>query len=274
MANIEKITGHYIDVKGARIYFDEIGEGVPVICIHPGATDSRIYRYFLPLLANLGYRAIAPDFPGHNRSLPINWSSANTIHDHAEFIHSFAQALLPGEKPVVMGASVGGVTVLDLIAHHSDSYCAAIAMQAASWTPVPSDKAILLKGPAELQETGWTAHIEEIAISSASKILTESQKTELRWLQRSNPQTSIISDGIAWSNHDIRGKLGNISCPVLIIQGMDDFFIRDDLVDDTVNEIGSKAELIRLENIGHYPPFENPELIAKISNDFLKNVLM
>lgn len=146
-------------------------------------------------------------------------------------------------------------------------------MQAASWTPVPTDKAVLLKGPSELKELGWTAHIEDIALSSSSQVLTEDQKIELKWLQRSIPQSSVVSDGIAWSNHDIRGKLGDVKCPVLIIQGMDDFFIRSDLVDDTFREIGKKAELIRLKNIGHYPPFENPKLIADITHDFLKTVL-
>lgn len=46
MANIESITGHYTEVCGARIFYDEVGDGFPIICVHPGATDSRIYRYF------------------------------------------------------------------------------------------------------------------------------------------------------------------------------------------------------------------------------------
>lgn len=270
MTPIEPITGHYVVVNGARTYFDEVGTGTPVVCVHPGATDSRIYRHFLPLLADHGYRVLAPDLPGHCRSYPANWTPSSTIHGHAEFVHDFVKAVLPNQRPFVIGASVGGVTVLDLAANHSESYQALVAMQAASWTPVTDDAAALLKGPAELQFAGWTAHIEEAALTSASKLLTEEQKVELRWLQRSVPQTSGALDGQAWSSHDIRGQLGNVRCPVLLVQGTDDFFVLDDLVDQTLVEIGSSAELLRLPDIGHYPPFENPKLIAQIVHDFFQ----
>lgn len=270
MATLEPITGHYVKINGARTYFDEAGTGIPIVCVHPGATDSRIYRHLLPLLADLGYRVLAPDLPGHCRSYPANWAPSSTIHGHAEFVHDFVKAVLPGQRPFVIGASVGGITVLDLAANHSESYQAMVAMQAASWTPVPQDAAALLKGPAELQSEGWTAHIEEVALTSASKLLTEEQKVELRWLQRSTPQTSGALDGQAWSSHDIRGQLGNVKCPILLVQGTDDFFVLDECVDQTLIEIGSSAELLRLPGIGHYPPFENPELIARIVHEFIR----
>ncbi|MEU7640064.1 alpha/beta hydrolase [Streptomyces sp. NPDC039016] len=81
-------------VNGARTYFDEAGEGVPIVCIHPGATGSRIYRHLLPLLAARGYRASAPDLPWHCRSYPAQWRPGNSIHDHAEFVHACVRTVL------------------------------------------------------------------------------------------------------------------------------------------------------------------------------------
>ena len=34
MSTPEAITGHYIDVKGTRTFYDEIGDGKPLVCVH------------------------------------------------------------------------------------------------------------------------------------------------------------------------------------------------------------------------------------------------
>ncbi|AKA08494.1 hypothetical protein SAZ_05450 [Streptomyces noursei ZPM] len=269
MTVFEPITGRYVAVNGARTYFDEAGEGIPIVCIHPGATDSRIYRHLLPLLAERGYRAIAPDLPGHCRSYPAQWQPGSSIHDHAEFVHAFVRTVLPGVSPFVLGASVGGLTALDLAAHHGAGYRGVVAMQAASWTPLSAEAAALLAGRTSAPDAGWTDHLEYAAVTSASKKLTVEQETELRWLQRSTSQQAGQLDGQAWASHDLRGRLGDVRCPVLLVQGTDEFFVQDELVDDTVAEMGPAAQLLRVPDIGHYPPLENPEWVAQVADTFV-----
>src|SRR3546814_4182441 len=45
---IEPITGRYLRItfKGAphRIYFEESGEGIPLLCLHTAGSDTRQYR--------------------------------------------------------------------------------------------------------------------------------------------------------------------------------------------------------------------------------------
>ncbi|MGA6152135.1 alpha/beta fold hydrolase [Stenotrophomonas sp. NPDC087984] len=272
MTIFEPITGRYVTVNGARTYFDEAGEGTPIVLIHPGATDSRVYRHLLPLLAERGYRAIAPDLPGHCRSYPAQWKPGTSIHDHAEFVDAFVKTVLTGESPFVLGASVGGLTALDLAAHHGERYRGVISMQAASWTPLSAEAAALLAGQTAAPDAGWTDHLEHAAVASASRKLTSEQEIELRWLQRSTSQQAGKFDGKAWASHDLRGRLGDVRCPVLIVQGTDDFLVQDELVDDTVAEMGSVARLLRVPDIGHYPPFENPEWAAQVADDFVKTV--
>ena len=47
-AQIEPIIGHYmrIDFRGKphRIYYEESGQGIPLICLHTAGTDTRQYR--------------------------------------------------------------------------------------------------------------------------------------------------------------------------------------------------------------------------------------
>src|SRR5262249_42752418 len=132
MESLEEITGHYVSVGGTRTFFDEVGAGTPIVCVHTAGSDSREYRYLLPLLARRGLRAIAVDLPGHSRSYPVGWQPARTIHEHAEFVYRFANAVCD-ERPVIMGCSIGGDITLDLVANHSTDLLAAVAMEGAAW---------------------------------------------------------------------------------------------------------------------------------------------
>src|SRR6201995_4342360 len=47
--------------RPSMIPFDEVGDGPPVVLLHAGVTDRRMWDDVLPLP---GYRAIVPDLPG------------------------------------------------------------------------------------------------------------------------------------------------------------------------------------------------------------------
>ena len=40
MASTEDIRGHYVKVNGTRIFYDEIGEGYPIVCVHTAGACS------------------------------------------------------------------------------------------------------------------------------------------------------------------------------------------------------------------------------------------
>ena len=73
--SIEPITGRYlsITVGGAarRIYFEEAGQGRPVLCLHTAGADTRQWRHLMNdegMTTN--HRLIAFDMPWHGKSLP------------------------------------------------------------------------------------------------------------------------------------------------------------------------------------------------------------
>src|ERR671939_64384 len=72
-ADIEEIVGRYIhlDLFGQdnRIYFEEAGEGIPLVCLHTAGSDSRQYSHILTDPEITGqFRVIAFDMPYHGRS--------------------------------------------------------------------------------------------------------------------------------------------------------------------------------------------------------------
>jgi len=264
METLEEITGHYVSVGGTRIFFDEIGAGTPIICVHTAGSDSREYRYLLPLLARLGLRAIAPDLPGHSRSYPVGWQAARTIHEHAEFVYSFAKAVCD-ERPVIMGCSIGGDITLDLVANHSADLLAAIPMEGAAWTPT-------FPNPEEMSRPswmpGWQDVMERAAISSLARSVPADKVTELRWQHRGS-QLAAAGDLAGWSKHDVRGRLRNARCPVLLIVGVEDFWVPVEIVRATEKELPD-CELEVLDDVGHYPMFEVPERIVELTGRFLR----
>lgn len=264
MESCEDIVGRYVSVRGTRIFFDEIGRGKPIVCVHTAGSDSREYRYLLPLLAARGFRALALDLPGHSRSYPVDWKATQSIHDHAESVMAFAEAVCD-EPPVVMGCSIGGDITLDLVAHHSRELRAAVAMEGAAWTPTFPNPESMAR-PSWMP--GWQDLMERAAISSLGRDVSPEKVTELRWQHRGS-QIVATGDLRGWATHDVRGRLKDARCPVLLVLGLDDFWVPVEIVEATRREL-TDCDLELLERVGHYPMFEVPERVADLTVRFLE----
>ncbi len=140
-ARLADVTGRYVylDVQGIeyRVYFEEAGEGVPVVLQHTAGCDSRQWRHVLedPDFTSR-YRLIAADVPFHGRSLPPEsrewWTEEYTLHQG--FFLDFQVALVEAlglERPIYAGCSMGGHLAPDLALHHPGLFRAAIGIEAA-----------------------------------------------------------------------------------------------------------------------------------------------
>lgn len=264
MATPENITGHYIDVDGTRTFYDEIGDGVPLVCIHTAGANSLEYHYILPLYAELGFHAYALDLPGHSRSYPVNWRPHRSIHEHAEFVHAFVNAL-GLEKPVITGCSIGGDITFDYAVHHWREMAAGIPMEGLGRSPtfpVPSQLLHPSWGP------GWQDQMERAAIESLNWNCPPEKIEELRWQHR-NAQVSAVGDLESWATHDVLNRLHEIDLPMLVVRGDDDFWVPKELADESAAAL-PRGEIVHLPDVGHYPMFEEPQLIATLTADFCR----
>jgi pimeloyl-ACP methyl ester carboxylesterase len=75
MAKFEATIGRYVwlEIQGVeyRVYFEEAGQGIPLICQHTAGSDGKQWRHFLtdPDITNR-FRVTVPDLPYHGKSLP------------------------------------------------------------------------------------------------------------------------------------------------------------------------------------------------------------
>ena len=107
----EPILGRYLPVRynGAdyRIFVEESGAGIPLLCLHTAGADSRQYRHLLNDSAVTGrFRVIAFDMPYHGRSdPPAEWWLKKyrlTTKDYVGLIRAVWKAL-DLKRPVVTG---------------------------------------------------------------------------------------------------------------------------------------------------------------------------
>ena len=264
MSTPQDIRGHYVKVNGTRTFYDEIGEGQPIVCVHTAGASSLEYQYILPLFAEAGFHAYALDLPGHSRSYPVKWKAHRSIHEHAEFVHAFVETL-GLVKPVIIGCSIGGDITLDYAAHHWRTMAAGVPMEGCARTPtfpLPSERMLPAWAP------GWQDLMERAAIESLNRKCSATKIEELRWQHR-NAQVSAVGDLEAWATHDVRARLKSVACPMLVIRGEDDFWVPRELVDET-GRLLRNSEVLHLKDIGHYPMFEDPKLICDLVTGFCR----
>lgn len=146
MANvkIEPIIGKYmyLTVKGIeyRIYYEEAGQGIPLVLGHTAGADGREYRRLLndPDVTK-NFRCIAFDLPFHGKSLPPEndawWEKEYNMYtdDMLAFPNAIVDAL-ELENPVYMGMSMGGHLAIDIALRTPDKWMACIGLEGALHT--------------------------------------------------------------------------------------------------------------------------------------------
>lgn len=141
MAKHDPITGRYVylTVEGIeyRVYYEEAGEGIPLIVGHTAGSDGRQYRHMLcdPEVIK-DFRVIAFDLPYHGKSLPPygpRWWEEEynmTKSQMMAFPNALSEAL-GLDRPVYLGCSMGGHLAADLASNYPEKYRATIAVEGA-----------------------------------------------------------------------------------------------------------------------------------------------
>lgn len=123
--------GKYVDIKGIKIYYEEYGQGMPLLLLSGGGLNRSIkdFNQSIPTLANK-YRVIAPDTPGQGRSEQTDSLSYSMLTD---FMSELVDAM-ELDSVYVMGLSDGGIVSLMLASQRPDKVKKIIAVGANNGT--------------------------------------------------------------------------------------------------------------------------------------------
>jgi len=263
---LEALTGKYgyITVHGVeyRVYFEEKGKGIPLLCQHTAGGDGRQWRHLLndEEVTSI-YRVIAVDLPYHGKSLPpesIAWWNSEyrlTKTFFMAFLLEFCRGL-GIEKPVFAGCSMGGHMALDLALEHPDEFVAVIGIEAAAFTP--GLDLIWFDHPRISGEFKYANLYESTAPHSPEKY-----RREVGWVYSQSAPPVFRGDLYYYSvDHNLTGQLQNIDTSkvaVYILAGEYDFASTPEMCKEAADKIKG-AKFVKMDGLGHFPVTENYEL--------------
>ena len=119
----------FADVGGLRMAYVEAGppEGEPVLLLHGEPSWSFLYRTMIPVLADAGLRAIAPDMIGFGRSDKPAEIADHSYARHVEWMRRLAFDALGLTGVTLVGQDWGGLIGLRLVAEHPDRFTRVVA---------------------------------------------------------------------------------------------------------------------------------------------------
>ena len=276
--HIEPITGKYVhvDIMGepCRVYFEENGQGIPLVCLHTAGSDNRQFRHLLcdPDITRK-YRVIAFDMPWHGKSYPPvgfqNKEYELTTERYVQTIRAFCSAL-GLDKPVVMGCSIGGRIVLQLAHAHGDEFRALIGLEGADHQ-------------SPWYDTSWLnrpdVHGGEVCAALVSGLVAPQSPDEYRhetlWQYQQGGPGIFKGDLYFYRvDSDLRGKLGGIDTqrtPLYLLTGEYDYSCSPE---DTVRTAQSipGAKVTVMKEVGHFPMSENPQQFKKYIDPVLQEI--
>ena len=264
----EPIVGRYfeLDMDGAahRIFVEEAGQGIPLLCLHTAGADSRQYRH---LLNDAGvtskYRVVAFDLPYHGRSNPPDkwWLRKYKLKtvDYVAQIRAVWKAL-ELTRPVVLGCSMGGAIVLKLAADYQHELRGIVGLETSAYAPGRYNE--YLHHPA--------IHGGELVASYTYGLCAPSSpeaSTRENWWYYSQSGPGVYAGDVHFYSNDWDGRedlkrIDTKMCKVSLLTGEFDYSCTPAMTRAAASAIPG-CRLVIMDGIGHFPMIENYPLFRK-----------
>jgi pimeloyl-ACP methyl ester carboxylesterase len=262
MPDIEPIQGRYLNLAcdgvRYRIYFEEAGSGIPLLCLHTAGADSRQYRQlFNDSAVTEQYRVIAFDMPYHGRSNPPDgwWLQKYrlTTSGYLAMIRAVWDAL-GLNRPVVMGCSMGGAIVLRVGVAYQRELTGIIGLESSAFAPGRYNE--YLHHPA--------IHGGELAASYTYGLCApqspEAGKRENWWYYSQSGPGVYAGDvhfySIDWDGREEIKRIDTSVCKVTLLTGEFDYSCTPSMTQTAAESIPG-ARFVLMKGMGHFPMIEN-----------------
>ena len=268
---IEPVVGRYlrlaIEGRPQRIYFEETGQGIPLLCLHTAGSDARQFRHLLndPTVTDR-FRVIAFDLPWHGKSSPPPGFEREIYRLTTKRYVATVMAMLDAlglDRPVVMGCSIGGRAVLHLALEYGDRFRAAIGLQSALYA---EDRSLGDATPEDALHRPDIHGAKTAGASMAGMTAPQSPAAE-RWetmwhYMQGGPGVFMGDLHYYFDDGDLRGgradSLRASPCPLYFLNGEYDASATPEMGLELA-ELAGARDYVVMKGVGHFPMSENPE---------------
>ena len=255
--------------EGCDLYYEEAGDGAPILLIHPAGATASTWGIAAPELSRIG-RLIAYDRRGYLRSggEPARSMSTHTT-DAARLLES-----LGASPAVVVGTSAGAAIAVDLAVRRPDLVHAVVAHEF-PWRftrhlPAGSQFAALAK-IGSLALLGRNADAAEVLLRSAYSYRDggsawDAFPEEWRQVGRGNSKAALTDFRNSIGVYPSAAELATIGVPVVCSYGSRSPDGMARLVSSLAAAIPG-ATTRRIEGAGHAAPFDAPTNFVRLIAD-------
>ncbi len=257
--------------SGRRIFYDEVGEGPPLLLIPGMLGNRRGLEGRLAMALTARHRVVAMDLrdAGESSPEPDYYTMADLAGDAAALLDALGIA-----RVRAVGYSLGGMITLQLALDHPHRVNRLVLISTFAHGEQGHRADEPLPPPAEwwsddpVQRT--RANLPYVVGPDYRERLTDSELAVLAEEDRDNCATwaGTMRQEATQAGHDLRSRLGEVQVPTLVIHGEADPLVR--LEHGEVLAAGiPDARLVVLPGVGHLPWVEQPEDVTRAILDFV-----
>ncbi len=257
----------YLDAPTGQVHYRTAGEGTPLLLLHQCAGSSQQFLPVYPLLAEAGFKVIAPDTPGYGMSDPPK--ATPTITTYAENLPAILDHF-GIDKAAVLGHHTGASIACEFAALHPERVTKLILNGPPFYSPRLRDKML----------ARWRTH--ELEINEDGSHLLEPWKrrldvsigwTDLRAMTRHVIDMLTVRDRewvgfIAAFNYDMAARLKDMQVPTMLLTNTgEDLYI----CTQKAREFRPDFTYVELEGGTHDIVDEQPENWTKAVAGFVRS---
>jgi pimeloyl-ACP methyl ester carboxylesterase len=256
-------SGH-VTIEGGRLYYERAGEGFPVVLIHPGLWDLRIWDRQFEAFAER-HDVVRYDVRGYGRSdVPtLPYSDTRDLR--------YLLGELGIDRCAIVGCSMGGQLALDFALEHPSVADAVVAVATGvsgyAWQDPGLD--VLL---AEVQQAVVAGDLERaMDIQLAVWAPFDSGPETNAWVRAiamDNTHIFRVPDTLAEIPSSVVERLGEIQAATLVVVGANDVAEIHTIADLLVERIPGAHKRV-IHDADHLVMVRQPEVFNRVVLDFL-----
>jgi pimeloyl-ACP methyl ester carboxylesterase len=268
---MESLSSHRIKSGDADIVYWTLGEGPPVVLLHPFPAH---HEFWWPLAGVLSrrYRLILPDLRGHGDS-EVGDGPA-TMPKHAADLARVMDDAAVSRAPLI-GVSIGGYVLFEFWRSHRGRVAALGLCNTKAQADGAEARGARLQAANDVLERGTEPFFEGMISRLLGKATREARpdlvEGVLRMMRKMSPEdVAQVQRGMA-ERPDSVDTLKTIDVPVLVVTGDEDVFTGVNEAELMHRHIAG-SQLRVISRAGHYSPWEQPEEVARLLRQFLDGV--
>lgn len=262
-----------LSVNGATLAYEMEGKGHPLILLHAGIADSRMWDEQFPVLAEQ-FQVVRYDARGYGKSEPV----AGAFYPYEDLVG--VMDALEIEKAYLLGCSMGGKTMLDFALAYPDRVSALIPVASAlggfvfnAWS---KEQAAAIESA---EQKGDFARISEIemqiwfdGLHRTAKQVNQAARQKAYEMNLKALQNEALVESIEQRlDPPALNRLTEIHAPTCVIVGELDVPAILEIADKLTNEIDGAYQIV-MPNVAHLPNMENPADFNQHVIEFLKSL--